>query len=375
MDTITPDWTSLPGELLTSIAKRLHTKIDILRFRAVCRSFRCILPHPPKFLFPESILKTTDFLKGPNPDSEDPFVLIESTVYVIQPLDDETSAPWLVEVEETTSGKFQIKDPLSELYLKNLPQKSLNLLDYRVKEISKSYMFELASTDEGNERDSSDSFVAAEVVPSSFIDQNDDGFVVMAKFGDQLSVWRNIDKKWTDIDTAEIEIPDYPVDIVYRNHKFYTISYVDSAIIVDSKSLNVVEVAFPVDLAGWFDIYLLESSNDLLMIAWNGTDKKLLVFKLDEEKCQWIQVTDGLEDRVFFVGLRSSYSVVADDFCGCKGSHVYIKVVDEDDTELDVKTFNLKDNSVEEIDDNPFWPPPPWVFGDLENEFKLINTT
>ncbi|XP_044476861.1 F-box protein SKIP23-like [Mangifera indica] len=369
IDTTTPDWTSLPGKLLTSIAKHLHTRIDILRFRVVCSSFRCILPGPPKLLFPESILKTTDFRKGPKPDKEGPFVLIESTVYAIQPVDDETSAQWFVEVEETTSGKFRINDPVSESYLKNLPHKSLNLLDYRVKEISKSYVLEPAFNYESNKTK------VVKVMPSSFFDQNDDEFAVMAKFnGDLLSVWRNIDKKWTKVDiTVAFGLPDYLVDIVYRNHKFYTITYYDSIIITDSKFLKVVEVEIPVHPPGAFDIYLLESSNDLLMIVrYYGIDDKFLVLKLDEEIYQWIKVTDGLEDWVWVssVGLRSSYSIVAEELSGCRGNFFYFKGKYKNDLfcgELDdVQVVNLKDYSVEKTDNfpNPFWPPPTWVLAD-----------
>ncbi|XP_031254347.1 F-box protein SKIP23-like [Pistacia vera] len=365
MDTITPDWTRLPRDLLTSIATRLHTRIDILRFRAVCCSFRCKLPHPPKVMFPESILRTTDFLKGPHPDNEDPFVLTECTVYAIQPLDDETSPTWLVQVQESTSGKVRIKDSLSGFHFKSLENKSLNLLDYRVKEISKSYVFESAAIREDKVKlydrygsykmSSEESSVVAKVVFSSFLDETVDGFVVMAKFRDkELSVWRNVDKKWTNIN-IDLRFREGILDMVYRNHKFYTVNHLYSTVIVDSKSLTVVEVQYPGGLEGLSYLCLVDLSNELLLIASydRAFEGYFIVFKLDEENHEWVRVTVGLEDSVFFwVDL---YNLLCP-FSRYDG--INFKYEDVDPFGPFVKIFNLKDHySSERI---AYFPNPLW---------------
>ncbi|XP_031269993.1 uncharacterized protein LOC116128410 isoform X4 [Pistacia vera] len=102
-DRVTPDWTKAPPDVLEAIAKRLHARIELLRFRAVCSSFRSGLPRPPSVLFPDSILKKTDFLKGPIPREDYQFVLVESPIYVVEPIDNiNHNQIWFVEVQEVT---------------------------------------------------------------------------------------------------------------------------------------------------------------------------------------------------------------------------------------------------------------------------------
>ncbi|KAJ4835841.1 hypothetical protein Tsubulata_035335 [Turnera subulata] len=92
-------WSDLPPELLSEIARFLRTsRLAILRFRGVCRSWRSSTP-PPKI----------------NPPSLPLFqhcrhTVVESTVYSIQPTSDPTAIPWLVRAQYSESGELIVKD-------------------------------------------------------------------------------------------------------------------------------------------------------------------------------------------------------------------------------------------------------------------------
>ncbi|XP_031254349.1 F-box protein SKIP23-like [Pistacia vera] len=318
MARVEPDWSTLPEDLLFSIVKLLPTQIDILRFRAVCRSFRATIAVPSEqYPFPHSILTTTDFLKGTNLDEKDIFDFMVSTVYVIEPLnktsqthDEETPQTWVVKVQEPSPGTVRIIDPITGSECQNLSNwlpKSLNLLDYRVTEITKSY--ELKSTVE----------LLSKVIFSSSLDENEDEFTVMASdsYGKELGIWRNLDKKWSKID-IELKFPEFFVEDIYHDRKFYAVLTMGYTVTVDPKSLVVTRVAGKVQL--YYEcamLYLIGLNNDLFFIVQfqDGEDDydeyNIAIFKLNEENQKWVPVVDGseLEDRELFVG-KSSLSIL-----------------------------------------------------------------
>ena len=115
MDEERVEWSDLPKELLPTIGKSLDTRIDIVRFRSVCNSWRSSIPSNNSPGFP---------LKFPNPylptsatQAQAPAYLCESTIYRIQRLNPSTSSnkAWLVKVEQDSNsgGKLRFFDPIS----------------------------------------------------------------------------------------------------------------------------------------------------------------------------------------------------------------------------------------------------------------------
>ncbi|XP_031287368.1 F-box protein SKIP23-like [Pistacia vera] len=158
----TPDWSSLPDHVLAAIAKHLQTPIDTLCFRAVCNSFRFSIP-PPKLPSPRPDLKIS--IPPQTTSRRGHLVLAEITFYAIEP-HTKISYPhqtetWVVKMEELNSGKVRLEDPLCRLRLGNLSNKipkleklpeSLNLLDYRVKEVAKAFRLEMVAQGKGINR-------------------------------------------------------------------------------------------------------------------------------------------------------------------------------------------------------------------------------
>ncbi|XP_031287389.1 F-box protein SKIP23-like isoform X1 [Pistacia vera] len=382
MDTTTPDWTSLPDHLLASIAGHLPTRIDNLRCRAVCKSSRSSIPSPPKPLSPHANLKIS-MPSLPVPGCRGHLVLAEFTFYAIKPLPSifnphQTTYTWLVKSEELHSGKVRLEDPLSRSRLGNLSNKvleceklpqSLYLLNYRVKEVAKSYRLEQVYQGKGIKRRKPVVFGKA---VASCHDEKDDGFAVMTIIKGMVLVWRNVDKKWTRIDMDHA----YFHDIIYHNEKFFAVMFHGITVTVDSKSLTVSQVAGPQQLHRfWVWPYLIKSSLDLFMImqSWHRRNQQFefKVYKFDEEKREWVEVMDGLDDSVFFVGDDDSFSLSAKEFPGCKGNCVYFKEADPFKVSdchpgTDGWIFDLKDGTVGGLSafpgySNIFRPRPTWV--------------
>lgn len=285
-------------------------------------------------------------------------------------------------MDETKPGRVQIKDPLSGYPYNNLSwklPKSMNLLDYRVKEISKSYR--LVSTGffvaKYPYKVYPKSFsVSAKMIFTSHLDETDDEFAVMAKFGRKnLSMWRNFDKKWTNVEMY-LESSEYILDIIYHTHKFYVLISRGVTISLDSKSMTINEVPSPPEDSNSQLISLLrlvESCKDLLLIGKyrdsGETKDHFKVFKLNEERCEWLPELE-LEDRALVMDRDGSYSLSAKEFSGCRGNSIYF--LDDYSSPKyghpgeGVRIFDLQDGSVGELSKFPgnshlFWPPPTWL--------------
>ncbi|KAF2312476.1 hypothetical protein GH714_034809 [Hevea brasiliensis] len=271
MDSSSPQWASLGIDLLSKIAKCLDTSVDILRFSAVCYSWRSSIPPPPKIPSPCPSLKLP-FAIGPNPclnpNRRGYFLLIESTIYALQPLTKisdscKTTKTWLIKIEESKSGKV------------------LNFLDYRVDETSKAHGLKFVDQGKAPELDFNElksTTMIKKVVTSSNLDKIGDGFAIMALHtAGKLGVWRMGDTEWHNINDNRERSHYY--DIVYHKWKFYALDFTGLVLSVDPATLKLTEFS-PV-------MY--------------GSCYGYGVYKLDEEKHDWVQM-EGLDNRVLFVG-------------------------------------------------------------------------
>ncbi|KAK0579273.1 hypothetical protein LWI29_023786 [Acer saccharum] len=337
MDAAKPDWCSLPHFLLQLISGRLHTRIDILRFRAVCGDFRASTPLPPEII-PLKIPVPVEL----NPNDGDHLLLTESTVYAIQPLNG--TETWLVKAEETSSGKLLVFDLFCRFHVKHylsnkLPSKSLNLLDYRVNEISKRHVFQLVSVDKDKAMKYSAIVVNFKFVASKCLDKiDDDEFAVMAIYTDKvITVWRNGDNNWTNIEFSELYSNSVCQDIVYQSGKFYVVCNTGLVVNIDSKSLIVTEVVAPTtDCNIIYNMVFMKSSEDLFLIDYqlsidhHGSPEYYVsdtscILKIDKEKRKLVKVNkNALKDRVFFVGDDCSFSISAKEYSECKKNCLYL---------------------------------------------------
>ncbi|KAH7515448.1 hypothetical protein FEM48_Zijuj10G0027300 [Ziziphus jujuba var. spinosa] len=114
-------WSNLPEELLEIIGKFLITKIDVSRFRALCKSWQSSIP---PFKNPMPIPRTLKFKSFYLNEPDSDVIVTETILFHVAPSNSSSSSwGWLLKLQETKHGGFLV----------------LNSSDFRVSELSKSY--------------------------------------------------------------------------------------------------------------------------------------------------------------------------------------------------------------------------------------------
>ncbi|KAG5253971.1 F-box protein [Salix suchowensis] len=372
-----PHWSSLPSDLLINIANILDARIDLLSLRAVCSPWRSSLPLPPK----APLLKLPFPIDPNNPNLNSNrhghFALIESFSYSLEPINRDPKRTWLIKIQESESGNVILKDPLARYPLARYPlagldrlPKVLNLLDYRVKEISKGYYVEFVEQGRApypsifvNEMKSCIS-IKQVAVSSSFDKIGDDGFVVLVIYnGGKLALWRMGDEKWSTVnDILEGHVYD---SVAYSNGMFFAIAVDGLTISIDPSkaSFEIMEVAPAKPRSGfghgdtfkylvkWFsDLFLIEKYHEDLFY-WSESDDeddyhiKFKIYKMNDENV------------VLFLGDACSFFVWAKDYAWWKGNCIcfldYLFMGSGSDGPGRLSKFS----SCSKL----FWPPPSWL--------------
>ncbi|XP_059650418.1 F-box protein SKIP23-like [Cornus florida] len=318
-----PQWSQLPEDLLSvMIEKHLNTRIDNLRLRSVCRSWRSSIPLYNKPLPPRPPVP----LRFRNCKGVDGyFSPIKSTIYLLQP-------------------KFP---------------KQLNLLNFRITKIGKSYRlcFNIDPSEELEEDEPYYSFYSSssdddsplfeKVVVSSSPWSGVDDQVVMAIEDGKLWFFKLGDKEWTRIAGWEQSQYSYH-DLVHHKGQFYAVGCRGMTLVI-GPDLN------PKPIASFGPHYGCDERLRLV---------KSCVFKLNETEKKWEQIL-SLGDRVLFAFDACSYSVSAPDFSGLKGDCIYFSeplFAEYEGTGV----FSFVDNKCRPLAYFPdhsqiFWPPPPWL--------------
>ncbi|XP_059460802.1 putative F-box protein At1g65770 [Corylus avellana] len=358
-------WSDLPTELLTMIGRSLDTRIDVLRFRSICSSWRSSIPpfsaNPPRFplQFPDP--NTATLTEPPRWPPRLAF-LFQTTLYYIQTLNPSTSSStlsnkgWLMKVDESNSGKLRFVNPVLDSrtrYTITRP-KTLNLLNFRVVEFGKAYtlQFQLPRKRRYVPFPCVKKLV---VFPNSAWTNVDECSILMIFVDGKLGFAKRGDKKWTLVG----ESSSYDDIIVYKG-QFYAVDRVGIVWWIECSSLKLVQFSPLCGLGSQKHLvvscgalYVVDKYNDI------DDDRKVVgfkVYKLDEELGQWVLVK-SLGDQVFVLGADCSFSVSARGCSGYTGDCILF--IDHRDETL---VFNLKDHSIlkhHSIHDHfgLFWPP------------------
>uniref|UniRef100_A0A2N9I036 KIB1-4 beta-propeller domain-containing protein n=1 Tax=Fagus sylvatica TaxID=28930 RepID=A0A2N9I036_FAGSY len=342
----------LPMELLPTIIKSLETRIDVLQFRSVCNSWRS---NCPPFI-PASPLEFPHPASWSSSETT-PVQLCESTLYLMQRLKPSTSDDnkgMLIKVEETNSSRRRYEP------------NSLNLMDFRALELTKSYMLICQL--------------------SSF----------SVRHFDKLFPTRGLNKVVKFPKSARINVNDSAVFIVYSNGKLGFAKCGDGNmsivggrctyddVIVYKGQLYVVDrwgivwlirlelelVPFSQSIDG-SDLcspkYLVESCGALYVVdkerrSRHGTTPK--VYKLNEEELGRWDFVNSLGDRAFVLCNDCCFSISAEEFSGFKRNCIYFTEQHSHPAWpvfcFGTRVFNLEDGSFEDLANfqhsHPAWP-------------------
>ncbi|KAG2694989.1 hypothetical protein I3760_08G170000 [Carya illinoinensis] len=376
------DWSDFPKELWSPIGKSLDTGIDVLRFRSVCSSWRASIPpsHPNSPRFP---------LQFPHPYDAFPTYICQSTIYCIQPLDSSSTSTAatsshikgdLIKVQESASGKLRLLEPLASCAIHSYPRsaKTLNLLNFRIVEITKAYTLRFGSFGRAMVEDERRDILSYRSVPGvnkvvmfpNSAWTNAEGCAIFVIFLDgKLGFAKYGEDKLTLVDD---QTSDYDDIIVYKG-QFYVVDRLGVVFWIECSSLKLVQFSPPLCGLGSRK-HLVESCGALYVVdeyldrergrmegnrsyfnrrreLHNTIDFK--VYKLDEEWGQWVLVK-CLGDRAFILGSDCNFSVSAQEFVGCKRNRIYFMELEES------RAFNLEDHRICDLAFSP--DPPSWLY-------------
>ncbi|KAL2935716.1 F-box protein SKIP23 [Bienertia sinuspersici] len=306
-------WSNLPPEILSAIKKRLNSRIDILRCRSVCKNWRAFInPNPnPSILSPFHPRKISNFTLPFNNRPNDPLILFARIVLLIKPLQPSNDgSSWILTVEEVVQGKLRILCPLSKNQDMKLPSNSpkfLNLLDFRVSEIDKSYGFKYAS-------DGKDVYGVNKVILCS-------GSTVMVLCGEGILIGVRMNKgKWGFVMNSLVT----PIcDLIRFKGMVYAIDSEKNLHAVDYKKMKVIEsiavnpILSPLrEQEGQEGKRLLDQEGKLLLVTWWATyfsksSVEVTCYNLDELRKEWMPTR--LQGCVLFVSLDWCFLVCSRD--------------------------------------------------------------
>ncbi|GLT56989.1 hypothetical protein SLA2020_299980 [Shorea laevis] len=405
-------WADLPMEMLSSIAKRLDDRQDVLHFRAVCSSWRKTVPLPKKsFLFSMKLPCDTEELSNPYAS----FILSESKVFrlEIDAADGSGRRSWLVKVrEQGDDGTLCFVNPFSMYPLKKFPDSLPKLLDtrnFRISEVTKVFSTERI-VEQINDKESNDTeYEDVGCIYKAEICTNfrRKPYIAMVKKG-ELWYMKGGTGYWCLLD-EEVEFRD----IINFNDTFYTIDIYGVVSGYNQGSMGLIEVyPRPSRQICEGERYLVESCGELFTVHWEFGECIGKVHYDDDMDCfykeegvteipvkfrvfrgyqndlgfeeRWREIRH-LGDRVFFVSHDCSFSFSARDFPGCRGNCIiFVDEIEEpfaedyngnDDEENEdpeelkngkVGLFFMEDGRHASIKDFPeylkiFWPPPSWL--------------
>lgn len=321
-------WSDLPKELLEMIGEHLDDPIDILRFRAICTSWRSVvLPYYP----PPLILPFPDRPECSNDALWSGFSTVTNfaTVYRVQPEEEvPNSLPSgiLVLVDKEIPSPYRNSYDMRPLIhldpsVQNFP-KVLNLMDFKFFEVLRVYDMKNYCVNDNYVAYISPNVSKVAVLPSNPGGFCGDSYSAMAiytpeRFSDVgfLYFLKSRDKEWTKIQGG-----DCFKDVITFGGKFYAVESCGRAIAIDS-DMNITEIANPVSFDRLCKTSLLESVGDLLLFKF-GRFFKFKLFKLNFEERKWVEVK-RLGFRAVFVDKKFSFSVFARDFAGCSSDVIY----------------------------------------------------
>ncbi|KAL0401192.1 UNVERIFIED_CONTAM: F-box protein SKIP23 [Sesamum latifolium] len=338
-------WSDLPRELLEMIANCLDTETDVLRFRAVCSSWRSSTTPFKKIPCTPLKLPFFSFQAGGTPLVKHQgayFSLTERTVYRVQLPESKEPSFWLVKIEKSEDGKLRILNPVSDSQIKILPEtqlpKLLNTLDFRIYEVRKAYTFRYMNP--AKAKKNYDYKRVKKVAVSGDVKNNKYVIMAIADF-DKLWYIKSGDEKWTMVrDNCG---SNKFLDVVNYKGQFYGIDFWGGTWVFDSmfESTKITyNICCPASKAHLVDLY----KGELFLVEeirvctgydiYDGCQStsprtpvanmtmEIRVSRIDKGLREWVEAKT-VDNQIIFVGDDCSFSVSAEEFEGFKGTRIF----------------------------------------------------
>ncbi|KAJ0251065.1 F-box protein [Hirschfeldia incana] len=342
-------WSALPEELVDEIASRLFSKVELIRTRSLCKTWRSASSIHKRF--PKRHNRNRVRALCPYNSSTKPCVLSPAAFFRVF-LSSCRNKGWLIKTQDAdTETSKKLLHPLSRVPMDSSHQ-TLDLLKYTVSEIHQSY-------DVYKYYDYSDQLtpnVFARVVLTDNLVFGVNSKKEIWWCNNEESNNNNNNNVWTRVSDEDAE---YFSDIIVHKGQVYVMD-VNGAIWWFSLSeLKIYQYgpSTPVDYYEYDDCKdkrLVEFCGELCIIHRyckkfrvhedDDVEKTtgLKVYKMDMELVEWVEVK-SLGGNAFVMETNSCFSVLARDYYGCLENAIYF--TEEKDVK-NVNVFKLGDGSV-----------------------------
>ncbi|KAK9289986.1 hypothetical protein L1049_008148 [Liquidambar formosana] len=365
------DWTQLPYDLITTIANYLTSVEDFLAFSSVCRSWRSVYSNKnwtPGPQFPWLMLS-----EKRNDETRGFFSFDQSKLYELALPEIRgrrcwgSSHGWLV-----TAGfdlEIELFNPVTRVRIALPPQ------------------FEFPKQPKMGMVLDWSRFVYKAIVIKRLLDSRkiDDEYVVMAIYGleRRLAFARPGYNSWVAVKNSSCASFR---DVAYFEGCIFALCEMGSLLLCEidgPDAPRAVQIGSPLgyDLGRWDQLYLVESSGDLLMVIRHDYDiwteyyyetVDFTVYKFNFDTGNWTEVKD-LGDRALFVGHCCSMSLSTSNIVNCQPNSIYFTVdklkrwwiYEVKQTGRDMGIYNMADKSIKNlysgVDSPSYYSCPIWV--------------
>lgn len=272
---------------------------------------------------------------------------------------------------------MQLLIPLSNEHLKKPHQKTLNMLDFRLVQLGKSYSLK-------SPYGSPVTWIYKTVVLRKDV-KSDLGLGILCLFREgKLGFWNFGDPEWTQIDQGNSCYDD----IILHKKQIYVIDETGIVWWVNSETLELIMFSPPLYLGGQKK-KLVESEGHLYVVdLYLGKSKRVAdmrVYKLDEEWGTWVHV-QCLGDRLFVLAKDYCFSDSATGLCGSPARNCifFTDSYDEDRytrgvTGYHTRVFRLDDRRIRMVAHFAdhictFSPPPEWLSSQIMSNSLDVNS-
>ncbi|XP_030535887.1 F-box protein At2g26160-like [Rhodamnia argentea] len=334
-------WSDLPPELLSIIGTRLHTRMDVLRFRSICSSFRSSITPPRRDAsgFPFQILHS----------QRSALFLSESTVYALETVDEAASshARWLVNLEESELGDIRILSLFSRRRITSLPRELppvLDCLQFRIVEICREYTLEYGGRTGGGMQ-------KVVVHPDCVWTDQDQCLVYFIDVERQLCCWKCGDENWSHLGRGYDDIVVYQGKVCAVD-RFGSVCWVDSSFTLQRFSPSIDGGC---RCRRGHTKRLVVSSGDLYVVdecIRHGGTGHFRAYILDQQCGRWEEVR-SLGNSAFFLCKGRSFAVAPREIDGFEGDCIYYLKNAYDYCSYfweEVKVYSLADGSHKDVE-------------------------
>ncbi|XP_010437434.1 PREDICTED: F-box protein At4g35733 [Camelina sativa] len=345
------EWSDLPGDLLDYIANGLFSKVELVRFRSICKTWRSsVVTNEKRF---RNHINRNRRRRLSSYDSRRCLLSPAALCRVIHSSRPEKG--WLILTQGIygVSSKSKLLSPLSRNSIVGSSSgKTLDLLKFTVSEIHQSYDVDQYEYDWS----SVSSYKFARVVLV--------GDLVFIVNCNKQIWWCNsseTDKPWARI--MDEEVKNFSDILLHKGH-LYALDLNGAIWWISLSELNIFQYGPSTPL----EYYEIDDCKDKRLVVYCGdlcivhrfgkifTVKGVKVerttgfkvYKMDVENIKWVEVK-SLGDKAIVMATDSCFSLLAREYYGCLENSIYfIDKVGKNDVEV----FKLGDGSITKMADD-----------------------